>query len=50
MPENERRLEGKDIVAIVTILTGGVLIALGHNGAITMLLGTIVGWYFGRKK
>jgi hypothetical protein len=43
-------LEGKDIVACVAIAVSGLLIYMGHDGAIITFLGTIIGWYFGTKR
>lgn len=45
-----RTMEGKDVVATVSIIVCGLLIYMGHNGAIMSLLATIIGWYFGSKK
>lgn len=38
-----------DVVAVVSILCCTFLLYTGHNGFVTSLLATIIGWYFGRK-
>lgn len=43
-------IEGKDLVAAISIPCFSVLIYFGHNGAVIALLGTIIGWYYGSKK
>lgn len=42
-------IEGKDVVACVSVVVCGLLIYLGHNGFISSILATIIGWYFGSK-
>lgn len=44
------KITGADLVALVSIPCFSLLIYMGHNGAITTLLATIVGWYYGRRK
>ena len=43
-------LEGKDLVAIVSLLILGIDVALGKDGVLIPIIATIVGWYFGSKK
>jgi len=38
------------VVAVVSLLTCGVLIWHGHNGFIAGLLATIIGYYFGKRQ
>lgn len=42
-------INGKDLVAAVSIPCFSILIYYGHNGAVIALLGTIIGWYYGQK-
>ena len=42
-------IKGIDVVACVSIAVCGVLVYMGHDGAIITLLSTIIGYYFGRK-
>jgi hypothetical protein len=42
-------MKDRTMVALVTVPVCGILIWLGHNGAIIALLSTIIGWYFGRE-
>ena len=40
------KIYSKDIIALVAILGGGYLLAIGHNGYVTAGLMMILGYYF----
>lgn len=42
-------IEGKDIVACISIIVLGVDVALGMDGVLIPIIATVVGWYFGSK-
>ena len=42
--------EGIDLVAISSMVILGIIVILGHDGAIIVLMSTIIGYYFGTKK
>lgn len=42
-------MKDRTIVALVSIVVIGGLLALGHNSALPGLLGVILGFYFGRE-
>jgi len=44
------KFEGKDLVAIVGLLTNGFLIYCGHNSMAMNMVALIIGWYFGSKR
>lgn len=43
------KVKDRTIVALVSIVVIGGLLALGHNSALPGLLGVILGFYFGRE-
>lgn len=42
-------MNDRTIVACIAIPSCCGLIYLGHDGAILVILSTIIGWYFGRE-
>ena len=42
-------MKERTIVACISIPVCAALVALGHDGAVLVILSTIVGWYFGRE-
>ena len=42
-------VSGLDLVALTCIGCFTTLVALGHDGAVLILLSTIVGYYFGKR-
>jgi len=42
-------VKDRTIVALVSIVTIAILVALGHNTTLPGLLGVILGFYFGRE-
>lgn len=42
-------MKDRTIVALVSIVMIGGLIAMGHNGTMISLLAIIMGFYFGRE-
>lgn len=43
-------IDGKDIVACISIIVLGIDVALGMDGVLIPIIATVVGWYFGSKK
>ena len=44
------RMSPKDLVAIVTIIVGGILKLFGYDGTVGTIMTMIVAYYFGEKK
>lgn len=42
-------MKDRTIVALVSIVVIGGLLAMGHNSSLPGLLGVILGFYFGRE-
>ena len=43
------KVQPKDIIAIICLLSGFILIAIGKDGTITAITAAIVGYYFSKR-